>query len=251
MRKKIIIGNWKMHKTIHEAAEFVNEILPFVTECYKKDVVVGIAPAYLALPAVKKISQNMLIAAQNCHYEPKGAFTGDVSIPMLQEIGVEFCLVGHSERRLYSAETNQSCNKKIHALLANKMTPIYCVGESLTEYEKGLSKEVVKQQIVEGLAGVGANNISQIVFAYEPVWSIGTGKNASTEIAESICSFIRTTIAEMYGEIIANQVLIQYGGSVKADNSHEYLHCPNIDGVLVGGASLEVASFKKLIEGAF
>ena len=247
MRKKVIIGNWKMNKTIAEAVKFTEEFIEFASEVASKDIVVGICPTFLSLPAVKKVSKDMLVAAQNCHYATNGAYTGEISIPMLQEIGIKYCLIGHSERRQYNNETNVTCNEKLHALLKNQITPIYCVGENLQQYEEGLSKEVVKTQVVVGLDGLSNEQVASMIIAYEPVWSIGTGKSASIEIAEDICKFIRNVIEEKFNKEVAEKVTIQYGGSVKAENSRAYLSCPNIDGVLVGGASLEVDSFVKLI----
>ena len=250
MRKKIIVGNWKMHKTVKEAEAFAKAFYPFALEVSNKSVIVGVAPAYLSLDVVKKNAPKMLVVAQNCHYEPKGAFTSDVSIPMLQELNIDGSLIGHSERRKYQHESNQDCNKKLHALFSNKMLPIYCVGETLEEYEAGKSKEVVEKQLKEGLEGIGGRNVKQLVIAYEPVWSIGTGKNASKEIAQDMCKFIRELICKLYDQDVASEVLIQYGGSVKPENVKEYLACPDIDGVLVGGASLEVEGFKELINNA-
>lgn len=251
MRKKVIIGNWKMHKTNAEAQAFVKEFYPFAKECSTKGVVAGLAVPYLFLADLKKQAPDLLIGAQNCHYEEKGAFTGEVSIPMLKECAVDLVLVGHSERRQYYGENNDSCNKKLYALLANKMTPLYCVGESLKQYLAKESKKVVEQQLKEGLKDIGVDDVSKIIIAYEPIWSIGTGKNASKEIAEDICSFIRQTIAKLYNQVVADKIIIQYGGSVKVENAREYLSCPNIDGVLVGGASLKVESFKALISATF
>ena len=247
MRRKVIIGNWKMNKTIAEAVEFTTSIIDYAKEVEEKGVVVGICPTFLSLPFVKQVSKDMLVAAQTCHYAPNGAFTGEVSIPMLKELDIKYCLIGHSERRQYNNETNQSCNKKLIALYENDITPVYCVGENLAQYEQGLSKQVVETQVIEGLAGLSADAVSSMIVAYEPVWSIGTGKNASCFIAEDICGHIRKVIEKHYGSEVASKVIIQYGGSVKADNAKEYLSSPNIDGVLVGGASLEVESFKKLI----
>ena len=250
MRSKIIVGNWKMHKTQKEAEIFVKDFYAFANEVRKDNIIVGLAPSYLALETVKKNAPEMLVVAQNCHYEPKGAFTGDVSIPMLQEIKIDGSLVGHSERRKYQHESNLDCNQKLHALFANNMLPIYCVGETLEEYESGKGKEVIEKQVREGLANIGGRYVKSMVIAYEPVWSIGTGKNASKEIAQDICHFIRELIKELYDEEVSSKILIQYGGSVKKENVKEYLACDDIDGVLVGGASLEVDSFKELISNA-
>ncbi|MDD3422805.1 MAG: triose-phosphate isomerase [Bacilli bacterium] len=247
MRQKIIIGNWKMHKTIKEANQFLLDFDDFSKSCKAKGVELGIAPSFLCLESLTRKSRFTLIASQNVNAVDSGAFTGEISIPMLQEIGVKYSLVGHSERRTYYAETSETCNAKNLALFAHNMYPIYCVGETLEQYEKGKSKEVVKEQLVKGLKGVKADDINHLIVAYEPIWSIGTGKNASVEIAEDICHFIRTTIAGLYNETCANKVRIQYGGSVKPENAKAYLSCEDIDGVLVGGASLETVTFKALV----
>ena len=175
-------------------------------------------------------------------------FTGEVSVPMLVDLGVKYCLVGHSERRQYFAETNETCNKKLLKLCANKIVPIYCVGETLAEYEAGTTKDVIKEQLVVGLANVAAEDVATMVIAYEPVWSIGTGKNASSAIAQDICGFVRETVASLYGSEVADKVLVQYGGSVKPNNIKEYLNQKDIDGALVGGASLQVASYIEMIK---
>ena len=213
----------------------------------EKGVDIGVAPVYLSLAAVKKANKSLTVAAQNCHFEDHGAFTGEISIPMLKEIGVDWCIIGHSERRTYFAETNETCNKKIKALLANEMAIIYCVGETLEQFEKGKTKDVIKEQICDGLKDLSSENMKKIVVAYEPVWSIGTGKNASKEIAQDICSYIRGLLKESFGDV-ADEVRILYGGSVKPENVHDYLLQADVDGALVGGASLKVDSFKQLIE---
>lgn len=248
MRNKIIIGNWKMHKTIEEANDFINEFDDFALSCRDKGIVLGIAPSFLSLEALSVKAKYTLIAAQNVNEHEDGAFTGEVSIPMLKEIGIHYSIIGHSERRTYFNESNESCNLKIRALFANSMFPIYCVGETLKEYEAKKSKDVVKQQLEIGLSGLTGEQVENMIIAYEPIWSIGTGKNASHEIAEDICKFIRETIKELYNQSVSEKVLIQYGGSVKPENVQEYLSCENIDGFLVGGASLKVETFKELIK---
>ena len=217
MRNKVIVGNWKMNKTIKEAREFVEAFDGFALKAKEQNIVVGIAPSFLALQEANKLAKNMIVAAQNCHFKDSGAYTGDVSIPMLQEIGIKYCLIGHSERRLYSAETNETCNLKMKALYA------------------------------KGLVDLTAEQVASLVIAYEPVWSIGTGKNASKEIAQDICGYIRSVVKELYSAEVSEKVIIQYGGSVKPENSYDYLTCPDIDGVLVGGASLKPESFEALV----
>jgi triosephosphate isomerase len=248
MRKRYIIGNWKMNKTMAETKQFILQFDPLVPQYQQKDMVVGICPAFLSLQTAKQIAKHLIIAAQNCHEKLSGAFTGEVSIPMLQEIGIGTCLVGHSERRLYNNETNASCHAKILALLQNNLTPIYCVGETLHQYESNQTKEVVANQIKEGLANLPLERLSSLIVAYEPVWSIGTGKNASSAIAQSICHWIRHEFAALYGDTLASSLIILYGGSVKADNVTEYMACEDVDGVLVGGASLDAKSFQTLID---
>ena len=247
MRKTLLFGNWKMNKTIAESVDFAKACKELQDTANAKSVDIGVAPVYLSLQAVKNANPTLTVAAQNVHFEDHGAFTGEISIPMLKEIGVDWVIIGHSERRTYFAETNESCNKKLLALFANNMTPIYCVGETLEQFEKGLTKEVIKAQINEGLKGLTKENVESMVIAYEPVWSIGTGKNASKEIAQDICSFIRGLVKESFGSV-ADNVRILYGGSVKPENVHDYLLMSDVDGALVGGASLKVDSFKQLIE---
>ena len=247
-RRKLLFGNWKMNKTIAESREFAKESVKLLEFANQKGVDIGVAPVYLSLAAVKEENPKLTVAAENCHFEDHGAFTGEISIPMLQEIGINWVIIGHSERRTYYAETNESCNKKLLALEKAGMTPIYCVGETLAEYEAGRTKDVVKAQTLEGLKGLSKEFVGKSVIAYEPVWSIGTGKNASKEIAEDICGFIRELVKKEFGAEVSEKVRILYGGSVKPENVHDYLLQPNVDGALVGGASLKVDSFKALIE---
>ena len=246
-RRKLLFGNWKMNKTIAESREFAKESVKLLEFADAKGVEIGVAPVYLSLSAVKEENPKLNVAAENCHFEDRGAFTGEIAIPMLQEIGIDWVIIGHSERRTYFGETDATCNKKLLALEKAGMTPIFCVGETLEEYEAGRTKEVVKRQTLKGLESLGKQFVNDMVIAYEPVWSIGTGKNASKEIAQDICSFIRDLVKEQYGDAAEN-VRILYGGSVKPENVHDYLLQPDVDGALVGGASLKVDSFKALIE---
>ena len=248
MRNKILVGNWKMNKFSSEAKTFVKEIEEMAVIAKENNIIVGVAPTFLSLEAANSNAVTPIVAAQNCHFEDSGAFTGEVSVPMLVDLGVKYCLVGHSERRQYFAETNETCNKKLLKLCANKIVPIYCVGETLAEYEAGTTKDVIKEQLVAGLANVAAEDVASMVIAYEPVWSIGTGKNASSAIAQDICGFVRETVASLYGSEVADKVLVQYGGSVKPNNIKEYLNQKDIDGALVGGASLQVASYIEMIK---
>lgn len=235
-----------MNKSIEEARAFAKEARKLQEFANSQNVDIGVAPTFTALEAVRKENPVLIVAAQNCHYEDHGAFTGEISIPMLLEIGVKWVIIGHSERRTYFRETNLACNKKLHALTANDMHAIYCVGETLEEFEKGLTKKVISSQVLEGLNELEPVDLKKIVIAYEPVWAIGTGKNASKEIAEDICGYIRELIRKEYGEV-ADEIRILYGGSVKPENVHDYLMQDNVDGALVGGASLKVDSFHQLI----
>jgi triosephosphate isomerase len=247
MRKKLLFGNWKMNKTNAEAKEFALASVELASLAKQNNVEVGVAPTYLSLATVRSAaSKDMFVAAQNCHYKESGAFTGEISIPMLKEIGIDWCIIGHSERRTYDNETNEKCNLKIKALIANDMVPLYCVGETLEEFEANKTKEVVGAQVREGLKDLTKEDVKRLVVAYEPVWSIGTGKNASSEIAQDICKFIRDILKEMFGEV-SQDIRILYGGSVKPVNVKEYLSCPDVDGALVGGASLKIDSFKELV----
>lgn len=250
MRKKYVIGNWKMHKNNVEALAFVDRFESLLAKESNLDLIVGVCPGFLSLQMVSNSAKRLLVAAQNCHDKDKGAYTGEISIPMLQEIKIHYSLVGHSERRSYYNETNTSCNLKIKALLAHHLRPIYCVGETLAQYEATQTFQVVATQLKEGLKEVNKNEVLNLIFAYEPVWSIGTGKNASSAIAQSVCAFMRKTLASLYDEETASKISILYGGSVKNDNVAEYMNCEDVDGVLVGGASLEAESFYQLIKQA-
>ncbi len=247
MRKKLLLGNWKMNKTIAEAKEFATFSIEMAKAAHKKGIDVGVAPTFLCLDVVRKNNPFLIVAAQNCNDKDSGAYTGEISIPMLEEIGISWVIIGHSERRTYNGETSISCNKKILHLLENKMVPVYCVGETLAEYEAGETKAIVKAQIIEGLKDISKEAAGEIVVAYEPVWSIGTGKNASKEIAQDVCGFIRETLVSLFDEEVASKIRILYGGSVKPDNIHAYLSMEDIDGALVGGASLKLESFNELI----
>lgn len=237
-----------MNKTNADALEFATSMDEVALKAKENHVDIGVAPTFLSLKTVKdNAPKSMIVSAQNVHFADHGAFTGEVSIPMLKEIGIDWVIIGHSERRTYDNETDDKCNKKIKVLLENNMVPVYCVGETLEQFEKGETKEVVKTQVEEGLKDLTGDNLSTIVIAYEPVWSIGTGKNASKEIAEDVCSYIRDIVNKMYGKV-SDEIRILYGGSVKPENARAYLSMPNVDGALVGGASLKVDSFKALLD---
>ena len=249
MRKKLLLGNWKMNKTPSEAKAFAlaaNEMVDFAV---KHNIDVGVAPTYVCLQTVKEnINPKCIVAAQNCNEHDHGAYTGEISIPMLKELGIDWCILGHSERRAYNGETSVACNAKIKALLAANMTPVYCCGESLEVFEKGETKKFVSEQIRTGLKDLTPEEAKKIVIAYEPIWAIGTGKSASKEIAEDTIGFIRRTLRESFGDV-AIDMRILYGGSVKPENVAMYMSEPDIDGALVGGASLAPESFHGLIEG--
>lgn len=247
MRRKLLLGNWKMNKLASEAKEFAVSSRDLAKLAKDNNIDLGVAPTYLSLAAVKEhASKDMIVAAQNVHFKESGAYTGEVSIPMLKEFGIDWVIIGHSERRTYDNETNEKCNTKIKALIANDMVPVYCVGETLIEFEQGLTKEIVGTQVHDGLKDLTSEEVKDLVVAYEPVWSIGTGKNASKEIAQDICCFIRDVLKEMFGEV-ADGIRVLYGGSVKPENVKEYLACPDVDGALVGGASLKIESYEQLL----
>ncbi len=247
-RQKILFGNWKMNHLLKDAKEFTKNIAPAVKLAKEKNITVGVAPSFLCLSEVKKADTGLIVAAQDVHFADHGAYTGFVSIPMLQEIGINWSILGHSERRLYADETSLNCNRKVHSCVAKGMHVIYCVGETLTQFESGLTQAIVKEQLTIGLMDLTAEQLKNVVIAYEPVWSIGTGKNASEEIAENVCKYIRNLIKVEFGEKAAEEIQILYGGSVKPENIHNYMTCPDIDGALVGGASLKPESFIELVK---
>ncbi|MBR5996711.1 MAG: triose-phosphate isomerase [Bacilli bacterium] len=247
MRRKLLLGNWKMNKLASEAKEFAVASRDLAKKAEANNIDLGVAPTYLSLATVKEnAAKTMIVAAQNVHFNDHGAFTGEVSIPMLKEFGIDWVLIGHSERRTYDNETNEKCNAKIKVLIANNMVPVYCVGETLEQFEANQTKAVVGEQVRVGLKDLTAEDVKNLVVAYEPVWSIGTGKNASTEIAEDVCKFIRDVLREMFGDV-ADEIRVLYGGSVKPENIKAYLSCPDVDGGLVGGASLKIDSYEALL----
>ncbi len=241
-RKTIAAGNWKMNKTPKEAVEFVNELKASVANA-SNEVVVGIP--FVCIPGVVEAVKgtNIKVAAQNMHWEEKGAYTGEVSGPMLADLGVDYVIIGHSERREYFGETNEMINKKAHAIFKYGMTPIICCGETLTQRDQGVTADHVRYQIKVALLGLTPDQVKKTVIAYEPIWAIGTGKTATNEQANEVCTVIRELVCELYGEEVAEQVRIQYGGSVNAKNAAELFAMSDIDGGLVGGASLKVDEF--------
>lgn len=246
MRKPIIAGNWKMNKTIKEAVEFVNEIKGLVVDT---DVEVVLCAPATMLKDMKEAAKgsNVKIGAQNMHFEESGAFTGEIAPAMLKEIDMDYVIIGHSERRQYFNETNETVNKKVLKALEVAIRPIMCCGETLEERESGKMEDVVKAQIVEGLNNVPAEKLADVVIAYEPIWAIGTGVTASSEQANDAIAFIRSLLKEMYNEEASESVQIQYGGSVKPANVEEIMNQSDIDGALVGGASLKTDSFMQLV----
>lgn len=248
MRKTIIAGNWKMNKNIAEALELVKDLKIKLEGVADTEVVV--CPPFLAVNAVSQLlkGSNIKVGAQNCYFEKKGAFTGEVSPAMLKEAGCAYVILGHSERRQYFKETNDFINKKVKAVLAEGLLPIICAGETLEEREKNIWKEVIKTQVTGCLAGFTKEEVSKMVLAYEPVWAIGTGKVASKEQAQEVHKFIRDLVEKLYDKPVAEALRIQYGGSVKPDNVSILMNEPDIDGALVGGAALEADSFVKLVK---
>ena len=244
MRKPIIAGNWKMNNTASEGVALVNAIAPLVKEA-GCDVVVCV-PA-IDIPAVSEALKgtNIALGAENVHFADQGAYTGEISAAMLKEYGVEYVIVGHSERRQYFGETDETVNKRTLTALANGLTPIVCIGESLEEREGGKTEEVLAKQIREGLKEI--EDITKIVVAYEPVWAIGTGRTATAEQANETIGFIRKTIGEMFCEKCAAKLRIQYGGSMNAKNCKELMAMPEIDGGLIGGASLKAPDFAAIV----
>ncbi len=245
-RKPVIFGNWKMNKTPSEAKEFFEGIKGYVTGKEKADY--GIAAPYVDLGVAVAEAGAVKVAAENCNEIDSGAYTGEVSVPMLKEVGITYCIIGHSERRTYYAETSAHCSAKAKRLFAADITPILCVGETEAEYDAGKTAEVLKKELEESLAGLTAEEVAKMVIAYEPIWAIGTGKSADVNTAESCCKLVRDTVKALYDEATAEAVRIQYGGSVKPNNIAEYMACPDIDGALIGGASLKVDSFKALVD---
>ncbi len=249
MRKPIIAGNWKMFKTRDEALSFVYAVADKVPSTDKVDSVIC-APFVLLRCLVKRQGENLRIGAQNMHFEESGAFTGEIAPSMLTTTGVTYVIIGHSERRAMFNETDETCNKKLHAAYKHGLTPILCVGEMLEHREGGLTEAVIKEQIVKDLEGLTAEQVKTLVIAYEPIWAIGTGKTATAEVANETCGYIRSLVGELYGEEVAEEVRIQYGGSVKLNNIDELMAQPHIDGALIGGASLVAEDFVTFTQAA-
>jgi triosephosphate isomerase len=249
LRKKIVAGNWKMNKTLADAAHLAEGVKLELADCLDVDVV--LCPPFTALKTVGDVitDTHIKLGAQNMHWEASGAFTGEVSARMLRDFYCRYVILGHSERRTYFRETDDMVNKKAKAALANNLVPIVCVGETLAERDAGQEKDVVRRQTEQSLAGLG-DNLKNVVVAYEPVWAIGTGRNATAQQAQDMHAFIRKVLTDMGGEETAQAVRIQYGGSMKPANAAELLSQPDIDGGLIGGAALEARSFVEIVRAA-
>ena len=247
LRKAVIAGNWKMNKTPAEAKVLIEEIAPLVKNAVC-DVVVCVPYVDLCTALETTKGTNIHVGAENCHWEPSGAYTGEISAPMLKAMGVEYVIIGHSERRTYFGETDVTVNKRVRAALDNGLKVILCVGEYLEQREQGITAELVAMQVKIALGGVSAEELKNIIVAYEPVWAIGTGLTATADQAEEVCAQIRATLASLYCEDCANAVTIQYGGSMNAKNAKELLSKENVDGGLIGGASLKAPDFAAIVE---
>jgi triosephosphate isomerase len=247
MRHPFIAGNWKMHKTVHEAVVYVKEFRSLVKDI--EDVEIVVAPTFTAIHACAEAARNSKvgIAAQNLHWEKQGAFTGEISAGMVREAGADYVLIGHSERRQYFGETDQSVNRKLVAALGAGLIPIVCVGETLGEREGNETLAVIDRQIKDGFDGITGEQIAGLVVAYEPVWAIGTGRTATTAQAQEAHAHIRQRLRQWFGGPAADECHVIYGGSVKAENTKELLAQPDVDGALVGGASLEIRSFFDIV----
>ena len=245
-RKAIIAGNWKMNKTATEAAALIDELIPAVKDA-SCEVVICTPYTDLVTAVAKTKGTNIHVGAENVHFEKSGAYTGEISADMLVDLGVEYVIVGHSERRQYFAETDQTVNKRALAALNAGLKAIICVGESLQQREEGVTEELVRMQTKIALRDVTPEQIANVVIAYEPVWAIGTGKTATADQAEEVCAQIRKVIGELYGEAVAEATTIQYGGSMNPKNASELMAMPEIDGGLIGGASLKAEDFSKVV----
>ncbi|WP_306548799.1 triose-phosphate isomerase [Desulfobulbus sp.] len=245
-RRPFIAGNWKMYLTLGEAVQLAQAVAATSAACMDRDVMV--APSFTSLAAICAATQgsNLLVGAQNIAWESEGAFTGEISAPMLKDLGVEWAIVGHSERRHIFGENNAMVNRRLHGALNGSIQPILCVGETLADREAGNTFTVLENQVREGLAAVTGQQMARVTLAYEPVWAIGTGKTASKEQAQEVHAFLRQLLANLYEKNIAEAVRILYGGSVKPDNIDDLMAQPDIDGALVGGAALKAESFDRI-----
>ncbi len=246
MRRKVIAGNWKMNMLPNEAISMITELTPLVKEA-NSEVVLCVPYTDLFYALLTAQGTNIKIGAQNMHYEESGAYTGEVSAKMLKSIGVEYVIIGHSERRQYFAETDETVNKKVKAAFANELSPIVCVGETLEQREAGKQYDVITEQTRKALDGLSDKQVANTIIAYEPIWAIGTGKTATSEDANEAIKKIREEIGKIYGQNIAQEVIIQYGGSMKPTNAKELLEMSDIDGGLIGGASLKAKDFANIV----
>ena len=250
-RRKLIAGNWKMFTTLPEALELVTELKRLVSMARQIDIAV-IPPSLFVEPVSRRLlDSNIAVGVQNIYSADFGAYTGELSAQMLPGMNVTYCLAGHSERRQYFGDTDDVVNTKVKAIFAQGVTPILCIGESLEERKSDRTFNVLGQQLAGGLADIDAERAANIVLAYEPVWAIGTGLTASAEQAEEVHSWLRSWLTENYGKEVAERIQIQYGGSVKPENAAELLHTPNVDGALVGGASLKAEAFARIVKAGF
>ena len=249
LRNAVIAGNWKMNKTPAETTELINEIKPLVKDA---DCGVIVCVPYVDLEAALQATKgsNIGVGAENCHWEKSGAFTGEISADMLKTMGVEYVIIGHSERRTYFGETNVTVNKRVRAALDNGLKVILCVGEYLEQREQGITAELVAMQTKIALNGVKKDELKNIIIAYEPVWAIGTGKTATSQQANEVCAIIRSTVKNLYDTASADAMTIQYGGSMKPNNANELLDQPDVDGGLIGGASLKANDFAEIVKAA-
>jgi triosephosphate isomerase len=250
MRRKLIAGNWKMNKTLAETVELISDIKAGLSGRERADVLV--CPPFVCLESAKRATEgsSIKLGAQNLDWKDSGAFTGEISADMLLSVGAEYVIIGHSERRQYFGETDETVNLRLKQTLTKGLKPIVCIGETLEEREADKTFEVLKTQLTGGLAEITAEQMRGVVLAYEPVWAIGTGKVATKEQAQEVHAYIRSQLAELFGAETADSVIIQYGGSVKPDNAEELLGRPDVDGALVGGASLVAADFVGIVSAA-
>ncbi len=249
IRKAVIAGNWKMNKTRPEAKALIEALVPLAKDA-GFEVVICVPFTNLETAVELTKGTNIKVGAQNCHFAKSGAYTGEISADMLTEVGVEYVVLGHSERRQYFAETDETVNKRTKAALEAGLKPIVCVGELLWERECNITEEVIARQIKLDFYDVSADDLKKCIIAYEPVWAIGTGKTATADQAQEVCAFIRNTLAKLYGKDVADTITIQYGGSMNAGNAAELLSKPDVDGGLIGGASLKAPDFATIINAA-
>ena len=247
LRKVVIAGNWKMNKTRPEAKALIEELKPLVSDA-SCEVIICVPYTNLETALDATAGTNIKVGAENCHWAKSGAFTGEISADMLKEMGVEYVIIGHSERRQYFGETDETVNKRTKAALESGLKVILCVGEMLDEREKGITNDVIKNQLVKDLADLTSDDMKNIIIAYEPVWAIGTGKTATAEQADEVNGFIRATVSDLYNKDVADALTIQYGGSMNAGNADELLSKEHVDGGLIGGASLKAPDFSVIVK---